>query len=130
MRRWRMAGVFVLVLGLASAGVVYWLGTRTANLADDPSMAGFFKAESRQMGLLYGQQGILMEGLMNDLKQPETQAVLIVVAAVILFRLYTVLGRRTGNERPPQESYRLLESLILSKYILDRHNYCIFLLFS
>ena len=30
-----------------------------------------------------------------------------VIAGVILFRLYTVLGRRTGNERPPQESYRL-----------------------
>jgi predicted lipid-binding transport protein (Tim44 family) len=30
-----------------------------------------------------------------------------VVAGVILFRLYTVLGRRTGNERPPQDSYRL-----------------------
>ena len=33
--------------------------------------------------------------------------VLAVVAAVILFRLYTVLGRRTGHEAPPQESYRL-----------------------
>ena len=30
-----------------------------------------------------------------------------VVAGVILFRLYTVLGKRTGNERPPQESFRL-----------------------
>jgi predicted lipid-binding transport protein (Tim44 family) len=30
-----------------------------------------------------------------------------VVAGVILFRLYSVLGRRTGNERPPQDSYRL-----------------------
>ena len=29
------------------------------------------------------------------------------VAGVILFRLYTVLGRRTGEERPPQENYRL-----------------------
>ncbi len=29
------------------------------------------------------------------------------VAAIVLFRLYTVLGRRTGNERPPQERYRL-----------------------
>ena len=27
------------------------------------------------------------------------------VAGVILFRLYTVLGRRTGHERPPQENY-------------------------
>jgi len=30
-----------------------------------------------------------------------------VVAGVILFRLYTVLGRRTGNERPQPDSYRL-----------------------
>ena len=29
------------------------------------------------------------------------------VAGVVLFRLYTVLGRRTGHERPPQEPYRL-----------------------
>jgi len=28
------------------------------------------------------------------------------VAGIVLFRLYTVLGRRTGNERPPQENYR------------------------
>jgi predicted lipid-binding transport protein (Tim44 family) len=31
------------------------------------------------------------------------------VAGVILFRLYTVLGRRTGHERPPPEPYRLSE---------------------
>jgi predicted lipid-binding transport protein (Tim44 family) len=31
------------------------------------------------------------------------------VAGVILFRLYTVLGRRTGHERPPPENYRLSE---------------------
>lgn len=29
------------------------------------------------------------------------------VAGVILYRLYTVLGRRTGHERPPQENYQL-----------------------
>ncbi|HVV64515.1 MAG TPA: Tim44/TimA family putative adaptor protein [Rhizomicrobium sp.] len=28
------------------------------------------------------------------------------VAGIILFRLYTVLGRRTGHERPPQDNYR------------------------
>ena len=33
-------------------------------------------------------------------------AFLAVVAGVILFRLYTVLGRRTGHERPPQDAYR------------------------
>jgi predicted lipid-binding transport protein (Tim44 family) len=31
---------------------------------------------------------------------------LIVVAGVALFRLYTVLGRRTGHERPPPDAYR------------------------
>jgi len=33
--------------------------------------------------------------------------VLATVAGFILFRLYTVLGRRTGHERPPQDNYRL-----------------------
>ncbi len=33
--------------------------------------------------------------------------ILAVVAAVILFRLYTVLGRRTGQEAPPPERYSL-----------------------
>jgi len=32
---------------------------------------------------------------------------LAMVAGVILFRLYAVLGRRTGHERPPPEDYRL-----------------------
>jgi len=32
--------------------------------------------------------------------------VLIVAAGIILFRLYTVLGRRTGHERQPDENYR------------------------
>lgn len=31
--------------------------------------------------------------------------VLAMVAGIILFRLYTVLGRRTGNERPPSERF-------------------------
>jgi predicted lipid-binding transport protein (Tim44 family) len=29
------------------------------------------------------------------------------LAGFVLFRLYTVLGRRTGHERPPQEDYRI-----------------------
>ncbi len=31
--------------------------------------------------------------------------VLVVAAGIILFRLYTVLGRRTGHERPRKENY-------------------------
>ena len=29
------------------------------------------------------------------------------IAGIFLFRLYSVLGRRTGHERPPQEGYQL-----------------------
>jgi predicted lipid-binding transport protein (Tim44 family) len=36
--------------------------------------------------------------------------VLAMVAGVILFRLYTVLGRRTGNEREPQDRLRRIEA--------------------
>jgi len=32
---------------------------------------------------------------------------LAMVAGIVLFRLYTVLGRRTGNERPPRKTYGL-----------------------
>ncbi len=42
---------------------------------------------------------------------PDTQVleifVLALIAGVILFRLYTVLGRRTGHEPPPQQPGRL-----------------------
>jgi drug/metabolite transporter (DMT)-like permease len=83
-RRYQFAGLVILLLGFGGAGLVYWQGTRAADLADDPSMTGFFKAESRQMGMLYGQQGVLLEDLKHDLKEPGTQAVLIVAASVIL----------------------------------------------
>ncbi|GAA0552443.1 putative lipid-binding transport protein (Tim44 family) [Rhizomicrobium palustre] len=35
-----------------------------------------------------------------------TIVIIAAVAGIILFRLYTVLGRRTGNERPPGEGWR------------------------
>jgi hypothetical protein len=83
-RRCRIAGVSVLLLGFAGAGAVYWFGTKTPKLGDDLSMAAYAKAETRQMGQLFGQQGLLIEDLKNALQQPETQAVLIVIGAAII----------------------------------------------
>jgi hypothetical protein len=77
-------GVFVLVLGIGSAGMVYWLGTRSANLNDDLSMVGFNRAEQRQMGQLYGKMGLLIEEWSDDLKQPGTQAVLITAVSTLV----------------------------------------------
>ena len=83
-RRYRITGIIILLLGFGVAGVVYWLGTRAAELSDDRSMAGFYKAESRQMGMLYGKEGLLVEDMFNDLKQPGTQALLIVATSIVI----------------------------------------------
>ncbi|HEY5234243.1 MAG TPA: hypothetical protein VIK35_11980 [Verrucomicrobiae bacterium] len=83
-RRLKTAGVAILVLGIAGAGIVHWLGTRDADLSGDASMAGFNKPEERQMEILYGKSGELIEDWSNDLKQPGTQAVIIAAVSVII----------------------------------------------
>jgi hypothetical protein len=79
-----MTGVIVLLLGIGGAGAVYWLGKRAADVADDLSMVGYNKAEERQMGMLYGKQGELIENWSNDLKQPGTQAFIIVATSILV----------------------------------------------
>ena len=79
----RMIGIVVLVLGLGSAGVVYWLGTRSPDVMDDISMLGYNKAQTRQMGMLYGKMGPVIEEWFDYLKQPGTQAEIIVVVSIL-----------------------------------------------
>ena len=47
-------------------------------------MLGYDKAASRQAGTLYGQQGVMVQQWSDDLKEPGTQAVVIVVASVLM----------------------------------------------
>ena len=79
-----MIGVIVLVLGIAGAGTVYWMGTRSPDASDDVSMLGFDKARTRQMEQLYGKSGLLIEEWTNDLKQPRTQATIIAAVSVLV----------------------------------------------
>ena len=83
-RRYRIAAGIILVLGVLSAGLVYWLGSRAPDYSDDPSMLGFNRAADRQMGYLYGKQGQLIEDLTDSLKRPGTQAILIALAAAVV----------------------------------------------
>ena len=46
-------------------------------------MQGFNRAQTRQMGQLYGKQGLLIEQWSDDLKQPGTQAAIIAVFSVL-----------------------------------------------
>ena len=48
------------------------------------SMVGYNRAETRQMGLLYGKQGLLIEEWQDDLKQPGTQAILIAAVSTLI----------------------------------------------
>ena len=83
-RRYRIAAGIILLIGLISACLVYWLEPRAPDYSDDPSMLGFNRAADRQMAELYGKQGQFIEDLTDSLKQPGTQAVLIVVAAAVI----------------------------------------------
>ena len=83
--RLRIIGIIVLVLGLGSAGVVYWLGTRSPDVMDDLSMVGYNKAQMRQMGMLYGKMGPVIEEWFDDLKQPGTQAALVAGFSIAVF---------------------------------------------
>jgi hypothetical protein len=83
-RRLRITAVVVLLLGIFGADAVYWLGTRSADVSDDPSLMGNEKAQSRQKEILYGKQALLIDNWTHDLKQPGTQALIIVVTAALV----------------------------------------------
>jgi len=76
--------MLALALGIAAAGLVYWRGTRAGDLSDQAAMAGFDRARMRQMGMLYGKMGPMLEQWLEDLKQPGTQAILIVVVSALV----------------------------------------------
>lgn len=96
--RLRQAGVVVLLAGLAGAGMIYWLGSRSPDVSDDLSMVGFHRAERRQMGQLYGKMGTVIEDWSEDLKDPGTQATLIVGFSIAVAGGCFYLARLLGND--------------------------------
>jgi hypothetical protein len=83
-RRLRIIAGLVLLLGIFGADTVYWLGTRSVNLSNDPLLEGNEKAQARQAEMLYGKQTLLIKEWFDDLKQPGTQACIIFVMAALV----------------------------------------------
>jgi flagellar basal body-associated protein FliL len=98
----RMIGIIVLVLGLGGAGLVYWLGTRSPDVMDDLSMVGYNKAQTRQMGMLYGKMGPVIEEWFDDLKQPGTQAEIIVVVSTLVAAGCFYFAQLLGHDNEPR----------------------------
>ena len=99
--RLRLAGIIVLLLGIGGAGVVYWLGTRSPDVMDDLSMVGYNRAQTRQMGMLYGKMGPVIEEWVDDLKQPGTQAEIIVVVSILAAVGCFYFARLMGHDDEP-----------------------------
>jgi len=97
-----MIGVIVLVLGIAGAGIVYWLGTRSPDVSDDLSMVGYNKAQTRQMEQLYGKSGLLIEEWLDDLKQPGTQATIIAAVSIVVAAGCFYFARLSDDEDEPR----------------------------
>ena len=100
--RLRLIGVIVLVLGIGGAGLVYWLGTRAPDVTDDLSMVGYNKAQMRQMGMLYGKMGPVIEEWFDDLKQPGTQAEIIVAISILVAAGCFYFARLLGHGNEPR----------------------------
>jgi len=75
--QFRLAGMIILISGIAGALLLYWVRTRGPQVADDPRMLGFYKKEDLQMRQLYGKSGMLANDLVSALERPDTQAILI-----------------------------------------------------
>jgi len=83
-RRLRIAATVVFLLGIVGADVVYWLGSRSQDLSDNPLMFGNEKAQAYKMGTLFGNQGVMIQQWYDDLKQPDTQAIIVLVTAALV----------------------------------------------
>jgi len=104
-RRLRLAGWLVLALGVGGAWLLYWLRTRAPDVLDDPSMSGFDRAQTRQMGELYGTMGLLTKQFLDAIRQPGTQSQILAAAAILValgcFHFARLLGR---EEEPDTEA--------------------------
>src|SRR4051812_21335883 len=96
--RLRRVGMTVLVTGLAIAALVYWLGSRSAEPADNLAMVGYNRAQSQQMGVLFGKSGLVIDDLSASLKRPEVQARWIAGLSIVIALICFYLGRPLDEE--------------------------------
>lgn len=83
-QRMRRAGTLVLVVGLLSAGALYWIETRNAQPGIEDLIPGYSRNASRQMGIFYGHAGEMMFAWKQWMAQPANQALLVAGASMLV----------------------------------------------
>jgi hypothetical protein len=83
-RRLRVIGAIVLALGLSVGDGVYWLGTRNASGDNPLPVIGEDKGVTRQAETLFGQQSVFASQIGQALRNPLTQAGVVLGVAVVL----------------------------------------------
>lgn len=91
--RLRKIGSVILIAGLVSAGLLYWIRNRP----EDPALAEYRQSEERnatyQMERLYGTSGDVTHKLMDAMKRPGNQALAIVALTALASGACFYLGR-------------------------------------
>jgi hypothetical protein len=80
--RLKIIALIVSVMGVSGAVLVYL--PRSPDVSNDPSMWGYDTSVSRQMQNQYGTEGLLAHEIANGLKQPGTQACVIIGIAALV----------------------------------------------
>jgi hypothetical protein len=80
--RFRIAGVVLIVVGFVIAGGIYWLGIKSQSGSDLPAIDDS-KQLSYRVELNVGKVGLLMNDAQDALKNPGTQALLIIILSAI-----------------------------------------------
>lgn len=96
--RLRKIGLVILLLGLVSAGLLYWIRNRP----EDPALAEYRLSEERnaklQMERLYGTSGDVTHKLMDVMSRPGNQALAIIALTAIVSGACFYLGRPLPDE--------------------------------
>jgi hypothetical protein len=82
-RRWKLAGKIILIVGLCYAPVHYVIKSRQAEARLGDILPGYDKTMNREMAMQMGTLGLVLMQWREALEQPATQAVLVAVGAAL-----------------------------------------------
>ena len=99
--RLKKVGALILLLGFASAGMLYWIRTRPEDPALEQYRQDESRAVSRQMQMLYGTSGNVMQDFVTALKRPGTQAIIIIIVTVLISGVCFYLARPFSKDNSP-----------------------------